>query len=106
MLNERRTALMATNIFAGKLSYDTTNSTLKEVFGKYGEVASAKVIFDRETDRSKGFAFVEMTDLKEAQAAIKELDGTTLDGRTIAVNAAREREERPRQQSGGFRRSW
>ena len=96
---------MATKIFVGKLSYDTTEKTLEELFAAYGEVASVAVIIDRATDRSKGFAFIEMTDLKSAQTAIKELDGKEVDGRNIAVSAAKEREDKPRS-NAGFKRSW
>jgi RNA recognition motif-containing protein len=96
---------MATKIFVGKLSYDTTEKTLEELFGAYGEVASVAVIMDRATDRSKGFAFIEMTDLKSAQTAIKELDNKEVDGRNIAVSAAKEREDKPRN-NAGFKRSW
>lgn len=104
---------MATKIFVGRLSYDTTEKTLTELFAAYGDVASVAVIMDRATNQSKGFAFVEMPDVKSAQNAIKELDGKEVDGRQIVVNAAKEREERPRHNSGGgggngggYRRSW
>lgn len=101
---------MATKIFIGKLSYDTTEKTINDLFAEYGEVSSVAVIMDRATNRSKGFAFVEMTDVKSAQNAIKELDGKEVDGRNIVVNAAKEREERPRHGGGnnnaGYRRSW
>lgn len=96
---------MATKIFVGKLSYDTTEKTLTDLFGAYGEVASVAVIIDRATNRSKGFGFIEMTDLKSAQTAIKELDNKEVDGRAIAVSAAKEREDRPRTNSG-YKRSW
>lgn len=104
MLNERRKH-MATKIFVGKLSYNTTEKTLQELFEQYGEVVSATVILDRTTNQSKGFAFIEMTDIKAAQAAIKELDDKEVDGRNIVVSAAKERDERPRAQAG-FKRSW
>ena len=99
---------MATKIFVGKLSYDTTEDTLKDFFAQYGEVSSVAIIKDRGTNMSKGFGFIEMSDLKSAQQAIKELDGKELDGRNIVVSAARERDERPRGNGGGgsFRRSW
>ena len=98
---------MATKIFVGKLSYDTTEQTLTELFQAYGDVTSVAVIIDRDTNRSKGFAFIEMADLKSAQTAIKELDNKEVDGRNIAVSAAKEREERPRNNNqGGSRRSW
>ena len=96
---------MVTKIFVGRLSYDTTEATLTELFAQYGEVASVAVIMDRSTNQSKGFAFVEMNDLKAAQTAIKELDGKDVDGRTIVVNAAKEREDKPRN-NAGFRKSW
>jgi cold-inducible RNA-binding protein len=97
---------MATKIFVGKLSYDTTENTLKDLFAQYGEVTSVAVIMDRATNQSKGFAFVEMSGIKEAQTAIKELDGKEVDGRNIAVSAAKERTDKPRSSAGGFRRSW
>ncbi len=82
------------NIFATKLSYDTTSEELQEVFEAYGEVSSAKVITDRDTGRSKGYGFVEMDDDSEANAAIDALNETELDGRTIIVKEAKPREER------------
>lgn len=97
---------MATKIFIGKLSYDTTEKTLNELFAQYGEVVSVAVIMDRETNRSKGFAFVEMSDVKAAQAAIKELDNKEVDGRNIAVSAAKERDDNARSQGSYSRRSW
>jgi RNA recognition motif-containing protein len=96
---------MATKIFVGKLSFDTTEQGLTDLFTAYGQVSSVAIINDRETGKSRGFGFVEMPELKEAQKAIKELDGKELDGRNIAVSAAKEREERPRSQAG-YRRSW
>jgi len=92
---------MTTKIFIGKLSYDTTEKTLTELFAQYGEVAGVAIIMDRATNRSKGFAFVEMSDVKAAQNAIKELDGKEVDGRNIVVNAAKERDD-----SSHSRRSW
>jgi len=90
---------MATKLFVGKLSFDTTDDTLQQLFAQYGTVVSAKVIIDRDSNRSKGFAFVEMEDEQAAQAAIKALDGNEFEGRTIVVNVARPREDRP--QGGG-----
>lgn len=95
---------MSIKIFVGKLSYDTTEKTLQDLFAEYGEVTKVNVILDRETNRPRGFAFVEMADMKAAQTSIKELDNKQVDGRNIVVNAAKEREEHPRNQ--GFRRSW
>lgn len=96
---------MAIKIFVGKISYDTTEDTLRDLFAQYGEVTSVAVIMDRATNQSKGFAFVEMSGIKEAQTAIKELDGKEVDGRNIAVSAAKERTDKPRS-NAGFRKSW
>ena len=84
------------NIYVGSLSFDTTEGGLREAFSAFGEVASARVITDRETGRGKGFGFVEMPDDSHARAAIEGLDGKELDGRTIKVN-----ESKPRESSGG-----
>lgn len=81
------------NIFVAKLNYDTTSETLQQTFEAFGEVTSAKVIFDRDTGRSKGFGFVEMSDDEEGQSAIDALDQSELDGRTIVVKKARPRED-------------
>ncbi len=96
---------MATKLFVGRLSYSTTEQTLQDLFSEYGEVVSVAIIMDRETNRSKGFAFVEMADADAAQAAIKALDNKEIDGRSVVVNIAKEREDRPRG-NGGPRRSW
>lgn len=93
---------MATKLFVGKLSYDTTNESLEKLFAQYGTVTSAQVIYDRETNRSKGFGFVEMEDDAAAQSAINALHGSTFEGREIAVNVSRPREDRP-QRDNGFR---
>jgi RNA recognition motif-containing protein len=74
---------------------------LKEFFSSVGTVVSASVIMDRETNRSKGFGFVEMSSDEEAKKAVDELNGKELDGRAIVVNEARPREERPRGGGGG-----
>ena len=92
---------MATKLFIGKLSYDTTDASLQTEFAKYGQVVSASVIIDRATSQSKGFGFVEMQDDAGAQAAIAALDGKEFEGRTIVVNVARPREDRPAN-GGGF----
>lgn len=80
------------NIYVGNLSYKISDQDLQEVFEEFGTVSSAKVIKDRETGRSKGFAFVEMEDDDEAQSAIDELDGAEIDGRAVKVNKARPKE--------------
>jgi RNA recognition motif-containing protein len=84
-------------MYVGNLSYDTTDDSLNAAFAAHGEVASASVITDRETGRSRGFGFVEMNNDDEAKAAMAALDGTDLDGRPIRVDEARPRNEsRPR----------
>jgi len=82
------------NIFVGNLSYSATEEMLRQHFGEHGEVTSARIIQSAETGRSRGFGFVEMTNDKEAQAAIEALDGKELDGRALRVNEARARDDR------------
>ena len=86
------------NIFVAKLNFDTSSEDVQAAFEAFGAVDSAKVIMDRETGRSRGFAFVEMPDDTEAQAAIDGLNETQLDGATIVVKKAEPRPQRP----GGF----
>lgn len=88
------------NLFVGSLAYATTDDGLKEFFETVGPVASARVITDRESGRSKGFGFVEYEDEANNQKAIDELNGKELDGRAITVTVARPKEDRPR--DGGF----
>lgn len=84
---------MSSKIYVGNLPYSVTDSILESNFAEFGGVSSAKVMMDRETGRSKGFGFVEMASAEVAQAAIKGLDGMSVDGRSIVVNLARPREE-------------
>ena len=79
------------NIYVGNLPFNTTNADLENLFGEYGAVDSAAVITDRETGRSRGFGFVEMTGSDEARKAIEELNGTDMGGRALTVNEARPR---------------
>jgi len=88
-------------IYVGNLSYSTRDADLERLFSSYGEVESARVIMDRDTNRSKGFGFVEMMNQGEAEAAINALNGTNFMERTINVNEARPREDRPRPGGGG-----
>ena len=83
------------NIFVAKLNYDTQDDTLLAAFEEFGSVDSAKIIYDKFTDRSKGFGFVEMPDETASKRAIAELDGATVENRTIKVNEARPKESRP-----------
>ena len=81
------------NIFVGKLPFAMTSDELEDLFKPFGEVDSAKILTDRETGRSRGFGFVEMSDDDAARAAMEELDGSSVDGRQIVVNEARPRNE-------------
>ena len=99
------------NIFVGNLSFTTQEESLRSAFEGYGQVSSARVVTDRETGRSRGFGFIEMSNAAEGQAAIQALDGRDMDGRALKVNEARPKEEGSRaprstggSSSGSFRR--
>jgi cold-inducible RNA-binding protein len=94
---------VAKKLYVGNLTYGTTDSDLQTMFGEFGAVESAQVIMDRETGRSKGFAFVEMANAQDAQAAINALNGKDIDGRALTVNEARPREDRGGRSGGGQR---
>lgn len=83
---------MNTNLFVGGVSYNTSDDQLREAFAQAGTVVSAKIIMDKETQRSRGFGFVEMGSPEEAQAAIDMWDGKELDGRKVAVSEAQARD--------------
>lgn len=89
---------MNNRLFVGNLAFHTTEDVLQREFSRFGNVSEVKLVLDRETGRSRGFAFVSMGTDDEANAAIQELNGAELDGRALKVNVAEER--RPR--SGGF----
>jgi len=91
------------NIYVSNLSFNVQDEDLKEFFTPYGEVTSAKVINDRESGRSRGFGFVEMSDDEAAKKAIAELNDAAVDGRTIKVMEAKPKEDKPRGGGGGFR---
>ena len=93
---------MATKLYVGGLSYNTTQDSLTQAFAQAGNVKEASVVTDKMTGRSRGFGFVEMDTEEAAQAAIELWNGKELDGRTITVNEARPREERPAGGRGGF----
>ena len=84
------------NIYVGNLPYQTSEDDLREAFEAHGSVSRAAIITDRETGRSKGFGFVEMSDRSAGEAAIGALDGSDFGGRNIKVNEARPRDDRPR----------
>jgi RNA recognition motif-containing protein len=90
---------METKLYVGNLSYSTTEEDLSALFAQAGTVEAVDVIKDRDTRRSKGFAFVQMSNQAEAEEAIKLFNGYELEGRMLKVNPARPKEERP---SGGF----
>ena len=90
-------------LYVGNLSYNVTNQSLESLFGEFGQVKSAQVVQDRDTGRSKGFGFVEMSDGGQAQAAIAGLNLKEVDGRALTVNEARPREERGGKGGGGGR---
>lgn len=99
---------MATKLFVGKLSFDTTSESLQKLFEQYGTVSSSAIIIDKMTNRSRGFGFIEFEDLKAAQTAIKELDGKDFEGRSIVVNAANPPKTSNDRtgRDAGYRRSW
>jgi cold-inducible RNA-binding protein len=85
---------MGKKLYVGNLAYSVTNDTLEQMFAAHGSVQSAQVIMDRDTGRSKGFGFVEMSSDHEAQEAINALNGQQVDGRSLTVNEAKPREDR------------
>ena len=95
---------MSKNLYVGNLPFQITADDLTQVFGQYGTVTRAQVVSDRETGRSRGFGFVEMAD--GGDEAIAALNGAQFQGRTLTVNEARPREERPRQGGGRPERSF
>jgi len=86
---------MATNLFVAGLAYSMTEDELRDLFSEFGTVSSAKIVLDRETNRSKGFGFVEMGSDEESKNAIQGLNGKEMNGRPLTVNEARPREDRP-----------
>ena len=94
---------MATKLFVAGLAYSMTNDDLSNLFADFGTVTSAQIVMDRETNRSKGFGFVEMSSDEESKAAIAGLNGKDMNGRPLTVNEARPREDRPARSFGGGR---
>lgn len=93
------------NIYVGNLSFKVTEQELEELFGEFGTVSSVKIITDRETGRSRGFGFVEMSSNDEGQVALDELNGRELLGRFLKISKARPKQERERSGGGGGDRS-
>lgn len=92
---------MSTKLYVGNLSFDTSGSDLEELFGEVGTVESATVIEDRDTGRSRGFGFIEMSSKEEASQAIEQFNGREIDGRELKVNEAKPRESRSGGGGGG-----
>ncbi len=92
---------MSTKLYVGNLSFNTSSQDLETMFAEAGTVQSANVVEDRETGRSRGFGFVEMSSKEEAQTAISTLDGKEVDGRNLKVNEAKPRENRSGGGGGG-----
>ncbi len=97
---------MSTKLFVGNLSFNTTENDLQDAFAAFGTVTEANLMTDRTTGRPRGFAFVTMSTQEEAQNAISEMNGKSLDGRDLTVNEARPREERSNSGGGRERRSF
>ena len=87
-------------LYVGNLSFETTENDLRDLFEQHGKVADIALINDRDTGKSRGFGFVTMSDATEGAAALTALNGKEVQGRTLTVNEARAREERPRQFAG------
>jgi len=94
---------MSTKLYVGNLSFNTSTQDLEQMFGEFGTVQSVNIIEDRETGRSRGFAFVEMSSKEEGQRAIEALNGREMDGRNLTINEAKPREERGGGGYGGNR---
>ena len=92
---------MSTKLFVGNLSFNATENQLQDMFAAHGNVLEVDMIMDKFTGRPRGFAFVTMENKEGADAAVKALNGTSLDGRALTVNEARPRDERPRTGGGG-----
>ena len=94
------------NMYVSNLSFHTTDEDLRKLFTEYGTVTSAKVITDRETGRSRGFGFVEMESDQEANTAMKNLNNKEVEGRTMSVTVAREKQDKKSNNFGGNKRRW
>ena len=95
---------MGSKLYVGNLSFDTTDQELEQAFSKHGEIASATVVRDRSTDRSRGFGFVEFAQEADAQTAKEAMNGKELGGRALKVDEARAPKERSRDSGGGYSR--
>ena len=98
---QKESKQMGTRLYVGNLSFNTTEGELQRLFEQAGKVTSCNIIMDKFTNKSRGFAFVEMSTQDEANKAVATLNGKEVDGRALTVNEARPREERPRGDFGG-----
>lgn len=92
---------MAKKLYVGNLAFSVTDDELQQAFASFGSIASARVVMDRMSGRSKGFGFVEMEDDSSADEAISKMDGQTIGGRPVRVSEAKPQEDRPRRPGGG-----
>lgn len=99
---------MSNRLYVGNLSFNTDENTLQSAFGRFGDIQEVRIVTDRETGMSRGFAFVSMADEEGARAAMTQMNGTLVDGRALRVNEAEDRNRGPRPGGGGGapRRSW
>ena len=97
---------MSMKLYVGNVSFNTSNQDLNEMFGAFGTVESANIVEDRETGRSRGFGFVEMSSKSEGEEAISGLNGKEVDGRSLTVNEAKPRENRSGGGGGARKRGW
>jgi len=93
-------------LYVGNLSFESTENDLQDLFEQHGTVSEVRLMMDRMTGKSRGFAFVTMNDDAQAKAAMSAINGHELNGRALTVNEARPREERPRPSGGGGKRSF
>ena len=93
------------NMYVSNLGFSTEEEDLRKIFAPYGEVSSAKIIHDRETGKSRGFAFVEMSDETASRKAMADLNDTTIDGRSIKVSEAKPKEDKPSRNGSSFNRN-
>ena len=94
---------MSNKLFVGNLSFETTENSLQDAFAAFGTVVETNLMMDRETGRPRGFGFITMSSVEEAQKAIEGMNGKSVDGRALTVNIAKPREERPAGGGGGRR---